>query len=418
MLIYWRSRLLELYRFHHPTIWLLTVGRLFNAVMQFMSMPFLTMYLRANGVSLAVIGVVLALGPLGSALGNLVGGQLADHWGRKPAMVLGMALGGAATAGFAVAQHTWQFAALYVCQGVFGALTGPAFQSALADLSPLDRRNSAFALSRVTNNMGTAVGPLLGTLVSARGPLFAVTGLADMVFALVFLWLGVESVPAEVKAQRPAARQGDRAAQWRQAAREWRQLATDKALVFFTLAGLVSTIAYSQMFTTYSLYIKNFSVHPDKTFAWMISLNGLMVVCLQMPVTHLIRRWSTGLTLVAGSLLFALGYALFGIPGSDLFVLGACMVWTVGEMVISPSQMIFVADIAPEALRGRYMGASSIAGTLGSTLAGLIGAYLLNQFGGGIMMLVMAGLAAASALVYQRAAAAAERPTVACSAAQ
>jgi MFS family permease len=396
------TRLRASYRTFHPTIWLLTWGRLINAVIMFMAFPFLAMYLEDRGVDMAVIGLVMALGPLGSALGNLVGGQLADRWGRKPMLVLGMAVGGLATAGFAFATATWQFVLLFIGQGFFGALSGPAYSAAITDLAPPEKRNAAFALSRTTHNVGAAVGPLLGALVTYRAPMFAITGLADLAFALVFLFLGVESLPESVKAELKKAK--DKVAARLQARKEWRAVLSDKALLFFTLAGLVSTVAYSQMYSTYSLFVKDFAVNPEQVYARALSLNGWMVVLGQMRLTHLIRSWSAGRILVVGSLIYAFSYAFLGYPGDLWYILVGVFIWTIGEMVISPAQMTFVADIAPEELRGRYMGFSSISWTVGSFIAAPIGTWLLKHYGGTVMMLTMSAIALVSVVLYRSAA--------------
>jgi MFS family permease len=395
----WRAWLLSRYQEYHPTVWLLTVGRLLNATINFMAMPFLTLYLSEQGVDLAVIGFVVMCGPVGSTLGNLVGGQLADRLGRKPLMVAGLLLSGAATAGFSVASETWQFAALFAAQGLFGSAFWPSSRAAIADLAPPEKRAGAYGLWRMSNNLGTAIGPLLGAMVAQRGLMFALTGLADMLFAVVFLLVGVESLPA---AARAAARKARNKAELRaQTRREWRQLLSDKAFLLFIAGGILSTIAYQQMFGNYSLYLKQFAANPDKAFAWLISLNGALVVLGQMPINWLTRKWSAGRSLVLGSLTYAASYAIFAIPGPLALVLGAGVVWTVGEMIVMTAQMTFVADIAPEELRGRYMGASSISWTVGALLCGPFGTLLLNYLGGYAMMLGAAAVTVLGAMIYR-----------------
>lgn len=80
--------------------------------------------------------------------------------------------------------------------------------------------------------------------------------------------------------------------------------------------------------------------------------------------------------MAAGSLLYALGFAMYGfVSGFALFVI-AMIVITIGEMVVSPFQQSLVASFAPEDMRGRYMAVSgltwSIAFTIGPYFAGLI----------------------------------------------
>ena len=80
--------------------------------------------------------------------------------------------------------------------------------------------------------------------------------------------------------------------------------------------------------------------------------------------------------MAAGSLLYAIGFAMYGfVPTFALFVI-AMIIITIGEMVVSPFQQSVVASFAPEDMRGRYMAVSglswSISFTVGPYFAGLI----------------------------------------------
>jgi MFS family permease len=82
------------------------------------------------------------------------------------------------------------------------------------------------------------------------------------------------------------------------------------------------------------------------------------------------------LMMAAGSLLYAVGFAMYGfVPTFALFI-AAMIIITVGEMVVSPFQQSVVASFAPEHMRGRYMAVSglswSISFTVGPYFAGLI----------------------------------------------
>ncbi len=80
--------------------------------------------------------------------------------------------------------------------------------------------------------------------------------------------------------------------------------------------------------------------------------------------------------MAAGTLLYAIGFAMYGfVPTFTLFAI-AMIVITIGEMIVSPFQQSLVASFAPEEMRGRYMAVSgltwSIAFAIGPYFAGLI----------------------------------------------
>jgi MFS family permease len=103
--------------------------------------------------------------------------------------------------------------------------------------------------------------------------------------------------------------------------------------------------------------------------------------------------------MAAGSILYAIGFAMYGVVPTYAFFVVAMMIITIGEMVVSPFQQSIVASFAPEQMRGRYMAVSglswSISFTVGPYLAGVIldGAHpnLLWAFCGIVGMLAAVG---------------------------
>jgi MFS family permease len=102
-----------------------------------------------------------------------------------------------------------------------------------------------------------------------------------------------------------------------------------------------------------------------------------------------------------GALLFGFGLLaigwlppLFGEMGADTsLVLGIMLVvyaiYTLGEMVMSPVQMTFVANLAPEHLRGTYMGAASLQWIFGGAFGPLLGGFLLERILGDVLFTIL-----------------------------
>jgi EmrB/QacA subfamily drug resistance transporter len=97
----------------------------------------------------------------------LIGGRVADYWGRKRAFITGLIGFAAASAlGGAAVTSTELFAARAL-QGVFGALLAPAGLSLLQVAFPSGReRNRAFAIFGAVAGGGAAVGSVLGGVLT------------------------------------------------------------------------------------------------------------------------------------------------------------------------------------------------------------------------------------------------------------
>ncbi|MCD9153541.1 MFS transporter [Aeromicrobium duanguangcaii] len=93
----------------------------------------------------------------------LLGGRIADFWGRKRAFMVGMVGFGVASAWGGLAQSGGELIAARGLQGVFAALLAPSALAMVSVLFPSGRdRNVAFAVFGIIAGTGAAFGFLLG----------------------------------------------------------------------------------------------------------------------------------------------------------------------------------------------------------------------------------------------------------------
>src|SRR5438874_564327 len=75
-------------------VWILFFGTFLNKFGAFV-VPFLTLYLTAQGYTTGQAGLAISAYGLGTMVASLVGGHLADRFGRRETIVLSMFLGAA-----------------------------------------------------------------------------------------------------------------------------------------------------------------------------------------------------------------------------------------------------------------------------------------------------------------------------------
>jgi MFS family permease len=98
-------------------------------------------------------------------------GRLADRVGRKPLMVLGMAVAAGSSFVIPGLGSLAALAALWALQALCYAAGDPAEQALVADLTGGDQRGRAYGLYALAAGLGATVGPLLGGwLYEAAGP--------------------------------------------------------------------------------------------------------------------------------------------------------------------------------------------------------------------------------------------------------
>ncbi|MFB2556720.1 MFS transporter [Herbiconiux liangxiaofengii] len=97
----------------------------------------------------------------------LLGGRIADYWGRKRTYLVGMLGFGVASAFGGVAQNGTELIIARGLQGVFAALLAPAALALLTVTFPGGReRNTAFAVFGTVAGAGAAVGLVLGGVLT------------------------------------------------------------------------------------------------------------------------------------------------------------------------------------------------------------------------------------------------------------
>ncbi|HXF59118.1 MAG TPA: MFS transporter, partial [Candidatus Saccharimonadales bacterium] len=161
----------------------------------------------------------------------------------------------------------------------------------------------------------------------------------------------------------------------------------DAVFVRYCLISLVLFTVMAQLISTLSVYAVQWAGITKIQLGWLYALNGLMVVFLQLPVVRALQPYRLTTALIAGSILYAVGYALMGAGHGFLLLAAAMFVVTAGEIVTTPASMNLVANFSTVERRGRYMGVYGLFNSFGWSTGPLLGGILLDLAGGRSMLL-------------------------------
>jgi MFS family permease len=258
------------------------------------------------------------------------------------------------------------FVGVAIFMNLTSPVFGPASQAMISDLVEPGKRARAYGLIRVAFNLGVAIGPAIGGFLAERSYfiLFASDAITSLIFAGIILFFIAET--------KPEVRRGDRAVPQT----GYGPLLRDTPFVLFCLVSVAVTAIYAQMNSTWPVFMKENYGILERQYGLMMSLSAAMVVLFQFPITGFTERHARTTMLAWGTALYAIGFGLVGfVSTAPLFTL-ALAIWTVGEMVHVPVSQAYVADVAPEDMRGRYMGAAGLTWGMGwgigPFLAGLV----------------------------------------------
>jgi MFS family permease len=352
------------------SFWALWSGLLVNRVGTFV-VAFLGLFLvRERGLSPGAAGRVMALYGLGVALSGPLGGALADRFGRKVTMVLGLVTNAAAVTGLVLVRAPALLAGLAFAASLLGEIYRPAAQAAVADLVAPEERRRAFGLVYWAVNLGMSIGLLAAGVVAERS--LTALFLADAGTSVACAGLVVARVPES----RPPGTGHDPVLAGM--ARVFRD-GTYVTLLALTLAALT---VFCQWQLALPLDLAAHGLGPS-VFAWLMALNCGGVVVLQPLLGARLRRLDGGRLLSASALLIGLGFGV-NLAGGRLavYVVGT-LLWTLAEVVGFPAAAALVADLAPPELRGRYQGAYSMTWGAALLLSPLLAGATLDRFGAG-----------------------------------
>jgi MFS family permease len=348
-------------------VWILCAGSFVNRFGSFVAV-FLILYLRSRGYSIAEAGLVVGFYGVGNVLAAGAGGWVADRLGRRNAIALSM-FSSAATL-LALSQAEWLplIMALTLLAGLTGEMYRPASSALLTDLTPPGDRLPAFALNRLAINLGFAVGPATAGLLAERS--FFLIFLGDAITSVVFGVIALVALPEGVRSRRGEERRGEAV----------RTMLRDRAFALFLVASVLGAFVYFQGQTTFPLHVTESGL-SNSDYGLLISLNGIAIVFLELPLVAITRRFAARPVLALGSLLVGLGFALNALANDLPELALTVMVWTLGEIVYAPVASAYVADIAPEHLRGRYAGAWGLTWGLAFVAAPVLGSavFAWNQ---------------------------------------
>ncbi|MEZ0603680.1 MFS transporter [Paraburkholderia sp. IW21] len=327
----------------------------------------------------ATLGRVFGAGFVGTVLGSLIVGPLADRFGRRPMLVLALCVTGIFTLGCAFATSATMLAALRFLGGLGMGGAIPPVAAITAESSSPQRRSSLVILMFIGFPLGAVVGGAITAALMMRfgWPFVFLMGGASALAALipVLLVIPKQTVSrAEHAAARPRGAVGGMVLFGNLFSGG--RLAATLALWF----GVLSSMILSGFLVSFMPTILNMNgVAPARAALGAVALNigaigGALVISMVVgkrgPFVPVAISFLCGavLTVALGHIIGA-GNVAFAM----LFAVGACLV---GGQLTFPAiaSRLFPADV-----RAAGIGWAMAIGRTGSIIGPLVGGILLSQ---------------------------------------
>jgi MFS family permease len=341
--------------------------------------------IRGLGASPSQLGAVLLVEAIAAGAAGYLGGHLSDRVGRRPVIAWSWALQAVALATLALLDPgVWLGLAFVVAAGLASGPGWAASDALIADLVPPERREGAYASMRVVYNLALVCGPAFaGLVIAAAG------------------WNGFLVVDAALGALAAAAAAfllpaGARRATEREPAPVTAAL-RDRPFVVFLASSVLAWIVYVGYESALPIVATTeYGVSPA-TWGLLLAVNPLLVTLCQLRLTRAVHGASAALKLVVALPTMGLSFLAFEASTSVGTILVVVVVFVVGEMLWAPTATAVAASMAPDHLRGAYMGAFGGTTAAGFAVGPFVALQLLGRAGPETMWLFFAAVSLAAA---------------------
>jgi MFS family permease len=366
--------------------WALAIATFVNRAGS-MVLSFLVLFLsKERGISREDAATVASLFGLTSLVIAPIAGRLSDRFGPGKVVVGSLLTGGIAFLLYPLAHDMpWVVVATIAIAGCSEPFR-PASLVLATSISP-ERRRQAVVLQRIAINLGFSVGLSVGGHLAEVDYrlLFWVNGSALLLALLVLL-----CCPGALAARPAASTEAD-----------LNPLA-DRRLRWFLLAALLVAIVFFQHMAALSIYMVEHLKLGESDYGWTITLNTLAIVLVESKLNAAMAHWRHGRAIALGALCAALGLGSIAFTGSFGGVLWTVPLWTLGEMIMFPTMVQAVTELAPKGRVGATMGYYSMSFSLAFAIGPKLGVTLQERAGPFWMWLCVGALGLVPAAMFLR----------------
>lgn len=356
--------------------WFLWLGTVINRLGGF-AVPFLMLYLTAKRqMDPATAALFVSVLGVGSFVAQLVGGEVADRFGRRPVLLFSLFAAPVAMLSLGVVREPALIAVVMFALGFLTDLFRPAMSAAVVDLVPADRRTRAFGYIYWAINLGAAAAPIVAGLMANFD--YFLLFLGDAVTTAVFGVIVFLRVPETQSADHARdARTVNTRGRLGQALR-------DPMLLFFFVLSLAVGVIYSQSHVTLPLDMAAAGL-PPSDYGLAIAVNGALIVLITLQVTRFLERFPRYPVVAFSALLLGVGFGLTEFASTlPLYALTVVM-WTLGEVIGAAVAPVIVSEMSPAALRGLYQGIWGASWGAAFFIGPALGGFVLHNYGSGAL---------------------------------
>ncbi|MAT45517.1 MAG: hypothetical protein CL609_24575 [Anaerolineaceae bacterium] len=351
--------------------WLMAFGMLIGTMGSSMIWPFLMIYVSETlSVGLTVVASMMSINAAMNLLFSFLAGPVTDRIGRKWVMVISLAGNGLCYVLMSFAGSVPAFAILMGLRGAFMPLYRVGSDAMMADMIPQEKRADGYAVLRMSNNLGIALGPAIGGFITSSSYAigFYIAAIGLITYSLLLVFLAKETLQKDLSVAAVKERFGG-----------YGQIFRDKPFINFNLIFTLTAVTAAMIWVLLAVYTKQNYGIPEKLYGFIPATNAIMVVTLQILITRFTKRYNSVRMVALGAGFYVLANLIIGVGFTFWMFWGAMVVMTLGELIMVPTATTYVANLAPPDKRGRYMSIHGMTNGISMGIGPLLGGFLSDS---------------------------------------
>ena len=344
--------------------------------------PTLSIYINSFELSYTLTTFVIAIG----VVGNIPAGILVERMGRKPSMLLGLAIIGVSTIVMGTARHLNHLIIAQLIGGVGNALWMLSRHAYMADVIPLAKRGRSIAMFGGVNRIGTFAGKFGAIFLGAnlRLPFFVYAGMA--VLTLIICFFSLPETKREQKTQSQESQQPYLTQLLAVSKRHFKLLAT---------AGIgqvcVQTLRRG-CHIIIPLYGKDVVGLTTQNVRFVETISSAVDMSMFPVAGFMMDRFGRRFATVPGIFIFATGMMLMPFTHTFTPLLLAAVLMRFGNGIASGTMMTLGADLAPNEGTGEFLGLWRLTGDFGGSAGPIVVGNIADMLGLGFSGFALGGI--------------------------
>jgi MFS family permease len=340
-----------------------------GGAMVFPLIPFYALKLHAAPTT---IGMIIASFFIAQLISAPIWGRVSDHYGRRPALLIGLGASSVAFFLFGFASTVWLLFLCRIVQGLGGGTTG-VLQAYVSDTVPPEDRARSLGWLSAGTNVGTMLGPVVGSFATFWGQQWPGVFAASLCFInAIFAWKWLP------ESKQPHVHTGTRKPVWHGV---WSVIRNPAGSVQrLILIYAVAMLAFSFLSSVLGLYLNAEFGITEKTIGYVFLYVGFFSVLMRSAlIGPIVDRIGEPWSIRAGAAILVIGLLAYPLA-PNLWSLAAIVpLVPIGTSLLFPATTAMMSKHSAKSELGTTMGIAQTFAGISRVIAPVLSTTLFQR---------------------------------------